>query len=255
MTMISYAQNGEDVVLNRVFAEVDRGFYVDIGAAHPIDDSVTKHFYLKGWRGINIEPQQGYFQLIQNDRPEDINLNIGISDKKGFLTFYMTPKRPGWSTFSPEAADKARAEGLSVNELKIDVDSLQSVINKHVMPNQTVQFLKIDVEGFEKKVIRSVNLNDWRPVVIIVEKTHDDSWKKLIESHRYISCLDDGVNLFFLRSEDSYLLLQLSVPANVTDNFDVYRYMKVIEDLSEERNKYKKKYHELLQKYQVLIEA
>ncbi len=56
MPMVSYAQNGEDVVLARVFGDRRAGFYVDVGAGHPVVDSVTKHFYDLGWRGINVEP-------------------------------------------------------------------------------------------------------------------------------------------------------------------------------------------------------
>lgn len=48
----SYAQHGEDVVLNRAFKHQQNGFYVDVGAAGPVQHSVTKLFYDRGWRGI-----------------------------------------------------------------------------------------------------------------------------------------------------------------------------------------------------------
>ena len=47
--MISYAQNFEDVILQRVFHACDQGRYVDIGGYDPTIDSVTKHFYDRGW--------------------------------------------------------------------------------------------------------------------------------------------------------------------------------------------------------------
>ena len=79
--MISYAQNFEDVVLERVFKGQEKGFYIDIGAWDPDVDSVTKHFHLKGWSGINAEPVDQYFEKLQAARPRDINLNVAIGVK------------------------------------------------------------------------------------------------------------------------------------------------------------------------------
>ena len=78
MPMVSYAQNGEDVVLRRVFAGGPLGFYIDIGANYPSEGSITRHFYEHGWSGINIEPVAGAYRELQAARPRDINLNVGI---------------------------------------------------------------------------------------------------------------------------------------------------------------------------------
>ena len=76
--LISYAQNFEDVMLARVFAGRDNGFYVDVGAADPINLSVTKWFYDLGWSGLNIEPNKQLFGRLVADRPRDINLDCGV---------------------------------------------------------------------------------------------------------------------------------------------------------------------------------
>ena len=73
-SIISYAQNGEDIILNRVFMGEKNGFYIDVGAGKPNDDSVTKVFYDLGWRGINIEPHPENFHLLDKERKRDINL-------------------------------------------------------------------------------------------------------------------------------------------------------------------------------------
>src|SRR6476659_9728686 len=98
--MISYAQNGEDVVLARAFGSRDIGFYVDVGASHPVADSVTKHFYDRGWRGINVEPVSASFQELLSERPQDRNLNIAIGFRQAARTFYQVPANPGLSSFS-----------------------------------------------------------------------------------------------------------------------------------------------------------
>ena len=81
--MISFAQNFEDVMLWRVFRDQPTGFYVDVGAADPTKNSVTKWFYDLGWSGINIEPQPEYFKTLQLQRARDTNLNCGVGAARG----------------------------------------------------------------------------------------------------------------------------------------------------------------------------
>src|SRR5262249_31332093 len=99
MSMVSYAQNAEDVLLNRLFPD-GVGFYIDVGAHDPVHLSVTKHFYDRGWSGINLEPEPVGFAKLCDQRPRDINLNVGVSDHDGAMTFYEAPGATGWSTFS-----------------------------------------------------------------------------------------------------------------------------------------------------------
>ena len=88
MSFISYAQNHEDVMLYRALREVKEGFYIDVGAQDPVIDSVTKAFYERGWRGINIEPNEEYFRKLQDDRPHDINLLTAVGREPGAISFY-----------------------------------------------------------------------------------------------------------------------------------------------------------------------
>ena len=74
MSFISYAQNGEDVMLTRALKHIERGFYIDVGANHPSDDSVTKAFYDRGWRGLNIEPLPEHIAQLRAARLRGINL-------------------------------------------------------------------------------------------------------------------------------------------------------------------------------------
>ena len=67
--MISYAENHEDVLLERCFKGSTEGFFIDVGAWEPVDQSVTNHFSSRGWRGINVEPVPEYFARLQAARP------------------------------------------------------------------------------------------------------------------------------------------------------------------------------------------
>ena len=82
MTMVSYAQNHEDVLLDRAFPRGKPGFYIDVGANEPVRNSVTKHFYELGWHGINVEPAAHPFALLAAERERDVNLNVAVSDSE-----------------------------------------------------------------------------------------------------------------------------------------------------------------------------
>jgi hypothetical protein len=94
----SYAQYGEDLVLWVALAHISKGFYIDVGASDPVQDSVTKLFYDRGWTGINIEPRRLGWAAIAAQRPRDINLQIAASDRVGTLMLHEIQIQPGLST-------------------------------------------------------------------------------------------------------------------------------------------------------------
>ncbi len=104
MPFISYSQNREDVVLHRVFAGLRSGFYIDVGANDPVIASVTKAFSELGWRGINVEPVPSVFERLREDRPLDINLNLGVSNCSKTVAFFECRSLTTLSTFSEAQA-------------------------------------------------------------------------------------------------------------------------------------------------------
>jgi FkbM family methyltransferase len=202
---VTYAQNGEDLIINAFFKNMRKGFYIDVGANHPSIDSVTKYFYQRGWRGINIEPEPRNFRLLQQHRHRDINLQIGLSDKEGSLKMrqYMG-YRSGLSTFSEEMKTEH-----GTNEDFIDVDVPVTTLKK-VLDEQKVgkiDFMKIDVEGHEYNVLKS---NDWkvyRPSLICIEANHMlKDWSKLLLDANYQEVFFDGLNKYYLADEAKNLL-------------------------------------------------
>lgn len=228
----SSAQNQEDVLIDRAFFGKKGGFYVDIGAGDPIADSVTRWFYGRGWRGVNIEPNPTIFQSIAKFRPDDVNLNVGISDAVGELTYHQVIQNAvghGWglSGFDPAIPDRARSQGFSVESKIVPVIRLQDVAER--IDFRDVDFLKVDVEGLEPQVLGSVDWTRFRPKLVCVEAVAPLSarptfseWEHLLP--KYILGVFDGVNNYYVREDCHEILTQLNASVNCNDRWTRFVY-------------------------------
>ncbi len=200
---ISYAQNREDIILEGFFPDVVEGFYVDVGANDPEDDSVTKRFYDRGWNGINIEPSPSLHNKLTETRTRDQNVKAGIAADKGKLKF-REYENHGLSTFSNEikeqyekAPDKKTSE---YKEYEIETVPLSNIFDKISPPH--IHFMKVDVEGFEYEVLASNNWNKYRPEVLCIEANHIiRDWHSILKSADYELVFNDGLNEYFLARE------------------------------------------------------
>ncbi len=237
--MVSYAGNREDVLLRRVFGDQPSGFYIDVGAGDPEDHSVTKHFYDRGWRGINIEPAKDLFERLSAERSRDVNLNLGISNRPGTMRFYkFPPERWGYSTFSAEQAARHSASGIPAEEYDVEVVTLSKVCEEHAPPE--VDFLSVDVEGLEREVLEGADWSRWRPRLVMVEATQPntttpthESWEHILLEAGYVFAYFDGLNRYYLRSEDAGLGSRFSVPVNLFDDFEPFEYKRQIDHLQQ----------------------
>ena len=199
----SYAQNHEDVIIEAFFSDVKNGYYVDVGANDPVDDSVTYIFYQNGWTGINIEPNKDLYEKLQQERPRDTNLHIGVSAKKTELVLRQYTNH-GLSTFSNKVKEDYTHTSSSktdkYEDVSVPIDSLAAILKKHTKKH--IHFMKIDVEGYEYEVISS---NDWavyRPELLCIEANHIiKDWRPLLEEARYRLVFNDGLNNYYLAEE------------------------------------------------------
>jgi FkbM family methyltransferase len=233
--MVSYAQNREDVLLDRLFPKAHKGFYIDVGASEPVDMSVTKHFYDLGWSGVNVEPVTPSYEQLREARTRDVNLNVGVSDTPGTLQlFECPPPHASASTFSSSQAEWHRETGLSFDEREVPVVTLAQLCEEHV--DRTIDFLTIDVEGFERQVLAGGDWGRWRPRVVLVEATQPrttipthEEWESILLDADYRFAAFDGLNRYYVRAEDADLVPMLATPANVLDDFVPYEYARQIE--------------------------
>ena len=232
MSMISYAQNREDVLLARAFPD-GVGFYVDVGAAHPVGHSVTKWFYERGWSGLNVEPLPTFFGMIVADRPRDININGVASDTPGECTLYEVAGNIGMSTVDPTLADGFTQAGTALTPHTVRAYTLRDLCAAHV-GDRTIDFLKIDAEGHERAVLAGADFDHWRPRVILVETTDYTAWDHMIIDAGYVAAQYDGLNRYYVRSEEPALLDRLRVPVNCLDDYIPHEYADRIAALEAE---------------------
>jgi FkbM family methyltransferase len=166
----SYSQEGEDMILRRLFEKQKTGFYVDVGAHHPKRFSNTHFFYKKGWCGINIDAMPNSMSSFNKIRPRDINLEIPISDKKQKLTYYMF-NEPALNTFSKDLADKraGKDDYKIISEKDMETSTLEEILEKHLPYGREIDFLSVDVEGLDLQVLKSNNWKRFRPKFVLVE--------------------------------------------------------------------------------------
>lgn len=166
----SYSQEGEDIILRRIFEKRTTGFYVDVGAHHPTRFSNTYYFYKKGWRGINIDAMPGSMRLFRKLRPRDINLEVAISDSKQALTYYMF-NDPAANGFSKDLSVERHRKGRYriIGQIKIVTVTLSEILDTYLPENVEIDFLSVDVEGLEFQVLKSNNWTKYKPKVILTE--------------------------------------------------------------------------------------
>lgn len=165
----SYSQEGEDGILSRLFDGKHAGFYVDVGAHHPKRFSNTYRFYAQGWRGINVDPNPDAMCLFKRWRKRDINITTGVSDTEGELTYYMF-NEPALNSFDGKLS-RQRQNGTHriVDTLRVKVNTLARILETYLPAGTSIDFLSIDVEGYDLNVIKSNDWSRFRPACVLVE--------------------------------------------------------------------------------------
>jgi len=169
---LTFSQTGEDAIINFLFNafKINNPSYIDIGAYNPywINNTAIFYYRAKG-KGINIEPNPIGFQKLKKFRPRDINLNIGLSNKKGTLTYFVMDADT-LNTFSEEEARKnvEKWGHKIIKTMDIPVDTIDNIIAKY-SNNIYPDFMNIDAEGVEMDILERIDFIQSKPKIICLE--------------------------------------------------------------------------------------
>lgn len=222
MTITSYAQNFEDVILWRALGHIPNGMYVDVGAQHPVVDSVSKAFYEQGWRGVHIEPVPAYAALLREDRPDETVLQLALSDQPGLLDLNVIAGTGLSTGVKAYASAHSSEHGFTAEVIKVPMLPMSVALAS--LNGQQVHWLKIDVEGLEEQVLLGWDSKVLRPWVIVIEATVPLSQElgyakadSVLVDAGYEFAYFDGLNRFYTAAEHRDLADKLRLPPNVFD--------------------------------------
>ena len=192
-----FGEFGEDILVNRFFRKKNNGFYVDIGCYHPIKGSLTYRLHKKGWKGLNVDLSKISIDLFKLARPKDYNIHAAITDFDGETQFFENDMINQQNTLENN--------GTNLKKIKINAFKLQTLLEKLNINN--IDFLNIDAEGSDYKVISSLDLNKIRPKMICME-----------ENRYNIKDIINGAIQNLMNSNDYFLFSRVGVSSVYIDN-------------------------------------
>lgn len=223
---MSYAQNGEDVVLWRALHAETPGRYLEVGANHHTSLSISRAFYDRGWSGIAIEPVPALAEAFRAARPRDVVVQAAItSDDVDEVVLHQIGET-GLSTLKDEISAGHVDAGWAVTDITVPARRLDAVLAEHVSAGEDIHFLVIDTEGTERQVLETLDLARWRPWVLVIEataplsarRTHED-WEKIVLAADYQFVLFDGLSRWYVARERDHLVPALDHPASPLDEW------------------------------------
>lgn len=204
---ISYSQSGEDLIVDFIlnFLGIHTPTYLDIGAHHPSNISNTYRFYKKGATGICVEPDPTLFKQFVKTRPNDINLNVGVSNSgESFAKFYVMTSKT-LNTFSHTEAQKCQETKNFGNQkiekiINIPLVNINELIKKYA--KSTPNFISIDVEGLDFEIVSSLDFSIYCPEVVCIETLMYNK-KGLLEKN--INLINFMLNKNYFIYADTYM--------------------------------------------------
>ncbi len=190
----AFGATGEDVLLNKIFKNTTKGFYLDVGALHPINGSLTYNLYKKGWSGLNFDIVENNIRLFKVFRKRDCSSQLAISSKKGIVKSYIFSPGSGLNTLEKSWADrwsKSINKSYVVKELR--KTTLTNIVKKFKIENK-IDLLNIDVEGHEIKVLSGSDFKFFRPKIITIE-IHVEKTEDIIKSQIFKILKKNGYDL------------------------------------------------------------
>ena len=193
----SYSFNGVDLIVNYIFKNKKEGFYLDIGAQHPISNNNTYILFKRGWKGINIDLDKKNIDLFKIARPDDFNLNYAISDSEKEVDLFFYHESSPINTLSKKVSNFQKANVSQVKKIK--TKTLDKVLDEISLQHR-IDYMNIDVEGYEEQVLKGFNINKFKPYVISIEYLDLKMDKLELTNNDINNLLNSNLYQFFIKN-------------------------------------------------------
>ena len=193
----SYSFNGVDLIVNYIFKNKKEGFYLDIGAQHPISNNNTYILFKRGWKGINIDLDKKNIDLFKIARPDDFNLNYAISDSEKKVDLFFYHESSPINTLSKKVSNFQKANVSQVKKIK--TKTLDKVLDEISLQHR-IDYMNIDVEGYEEQVLKGFNINKFKPYVISIEYLDLEMNKLELTNNDINNLLNSNLYQFFIKN-------------------------------------------------------
>ncbi len=190
----TYSQSGEDIFIKKFFNNKKKGMYVDIGAFHPIRHSNTQLLYDIGWNGINVDLNPASIDFFNIVRKRDSNIHAAISSKNYKTKVYLNSFFDTTNSVIKKKFEEWNFNYSDKNFFYIETKTFNQIINK------PFDFLNIDIEGSDLEVIKSINLNNYNPLLVcieILENKEEVEFLKYFKHFKYSLINKIGKSFFF----------------------------------------------------------
>ena len=163
----SYAMDNEDTAVSNYFKDKKNGFYVDVGCYHPTHRNNTYLLHKEGWSGVNIDTSEFSIDLFNHMRPKDLNYNCAISNKNEIVKLFYQKELSQLSTTERDQA-KTVFQG-NIKEKEVQAFTLDEILDRDKFKDIKIDFLDIDVEGADLKVLEGLSFDRFKPELVCVE--------------------------------------------------------------------------------------
>lgn len=165
-----YSQHDEELVIRDFFHDRRGGVFLDVGCAAPIQHSNT--YYLEkhlGWSGIGVDALPEFAQAWQRKRPRSRFFNFLVSDHADSVEPFYRSELRGTSSARKDDAEMKGPGGRSVkfDELHVPTTTLTKLLDTNGV--KTIDFLSMDIEGFEPQALAGFDVERFRPALVCIE--------------------------------------------------------------------------------------